>query len=113
MAPGLNQSPGMNEARAPKSISPEYIKTSGQHPPIYEQLRSYEVFPEEITGPTVWDAAEYKSSPERWTHWLTEDEIRELSDAADKFSAASIPLTSISKVSSKLTCYFFSTLICY
>ena len=106
MAPGLNQTPGFVGAHAPRSKPPEYIKTSGQHPPIYEQLRSYEAFPKEIIGPTVWDANDYKSAPERWTHWLTEDEISELSDAADKFGAASLPLTDISKVSPITTYYF-------
>nr|ANM86565.1 putative dioxygenase [Cladonia uncialis subsp. uncialis]AUW31348.1 putative dioxygenase [Cladonia uncialis subsp. uncialis] len=78
------------------------IKTSGQHPPIYEQLRSYKDFPDEITGPTVWNAEDYRNNPERWTHWLMEDEIAELSDAADKFKAASIPLTGISKENFRL-----------
>ena len=105
MAPALtsslqHQTPGNVKGEVPRSIFPDGIKTSGQHPPLYEQLRSYEDFPEEITGPTVWDAEDYKNNTERWTHWLTVDEIAELSDAADKFRAASIPLTGISKVAS-------------
>ncbi|KAK0513728.1 hypothetical protein JMJ35_003450 [Cladonia borealis] len=102
MAPELtpsmqDQNPGIVKRNALRSIFPDGIKTSGQHRPIYEQLRSYEDFPEEIIGPTVWDAEDYRNNPERWTHWLSEDEIAELSDAADKFKAASIPLTGISK----------------
>ena len=103
MAPALtsslrHQNLGNVKGEVLRSIFPDGIKTSGQHPPLYKQLRSYEEFPEEITGPTVWDAEDYKNNTERWTHWLTVDEIAELSDAADKFRAASIPLTGISKV---------------
>ena len=115
MAPELtlsmqDQSPGIVKRNALRSIFPDGIKTSGQHPPIYEQLRSYEEFPEEIIGPTVWNAEDYRNNPERWTHWLSEDEIAELSDAANKFKAASIPLTGISKVSSIPPCYLFPAL---
>jgi hypothetical protein len=42
---------------APKNVFPDGIKTSGQHEPLYDQLRSYSEFPKEITGvrtlPTV------------------------------------------------------------
>ena len=118
MAPELtpslqHQNPDTVKGHALRQNFPDGIKTSGQHPPIYEQLRSYKDFPEEITGPTVWDAEGYRNNPERWTHWLTEDEIAELSDAADKFKATSIQLTGISKVSSILLCYLFSTLTWY
>ena len=81
---------------------PDGIKVSGQHSPCYDELRSYENFPEEITGPTVWKAEEYQDSPERWTHQLTEQEIKEISEAADNFKAAGIPLLDISKVFSKV-----------
>ena len=118
MAPELmpsmqDQSPGIVKGNALRPIFPDGIKTSGQHPPIYEQLRTYEDFPDEIIGPTVWDAEDYRNNPERWTHWLSEGEIAELSDAADKFKAASIPLTGISKVSSMPPCYLFPTLTWY
>lgn len=77
---------------------PDGIKTSGQHAPYYDELRSYEDFPEEITGPTVWKAAEYQDNPEQWTHQLTEPEVNEISNAADQFKASGLPLLSISKV---------------
>ena len=83
---------------APTSIFPDGIKTSGQHPPLYDQLKSFEEFPSEIGGPTVWNADDYRNSPERWTHHLSEDEVSELGNAADDFKAAGIPLTGISKV---------------
>ena len=103
MAPGLteslqHQTPSISKGSVPTSLFPDGIKTSGQHPPLYEQLKNYKDFPQEITGATVWDAEDYKHNPERWTHWFAEDEIAELSNAADEFRAASIPLTGISKV---------------
>lgn len=103
MAPALatdlhSQGPRTNETVS-KAIFPDGIKTSGQHPPLYEELRAYEQFPTEVVGPTVWDADDYKDNPERWTHRLAEHEIEELSKAADSFRAAAIPLTGISKVS--------------
>ena len=102
MAPGLtesfpNHTPTIEKQVSP-SIFPDGIKTSGQHPPLYHQLSPYEVFPHEITGPTVWNAGDYRNNPERWTHWFTDEEIAELSEAADKFRDAGIPLTGISKV---------------
>ncbi|RAL66928.1 hypothetical protein DID88_007710 [Monilinia fructigena] len=35
-----------------RKIFPDGIKTSGQHPPLYDQLRPYSDFPKEITGET-------------------------------------------------------------
>lgn len=83
--------------KAPKNIYPDGIKTSGQHPPIYDRLHPYEDFPKEITGPTVWHAEDYKNNPERWTHQFSDSELQEISDAADKFIAAGTPLTGIAQ----------------
>ncbi|KAK7529802.1 uncharacterized protein J3D65DRAFT_648491 [Phyllosticta citribraziliensis] len=80
-----------------RNVFPDGIKTSGQHPPLYDQLRPYEDFPKEITGPTVWKAEDYKNNPERWTHPFSDEEVAELGAAADKFIADGIPLTGISK----------------
>ncbi|KAL9100329.1 MAG: hypothetical protein Q9163_004278 [Psora crenata] len=44
----------------------EGIKTSGQHPPAYEQLQPYEAFPDTIVGPTVWETEQYRSDTEKW-----------------------------------------------
>src|SRR6266566_6497185 len=85
-------------ADAPRSIFPDGIRTSGQHPPQYELLRPYGDFPQRITGPTIWRREDYVRSPERWTHPFTHDEIQEMSDAADGFIASGAPLTGISKV---------------
>lgn len=80
-----------------RSIFPDGIKTSGQHPPNYEELKSYSEFPSQITGPTVWDGVDYKHNPEKWTHHFTSSEISELGAAADAFKATGTPLTGITK----------------
>lgn len=81
-----------------RKVFPDGIKTSGQHPPLYDQLRPYSDFPKEITGETVWKAEDYINNPERWVHVFNEEEIAELSAVADKFIADKIPLTGISQV---------------
>lgn len=87
---------------APKSIFPDGIRTSGQLAPIYDQLRPYESFPTEISGPTVWQREEYINNPELWVHRFTPDEVKELGEASDKFIHDGIPLTGISKDNFKL-----------
>lgn len=83
---------------APKNLFPDGIRTSGQHEPIWEQLRSYEAFPKEIRGPTLWRAEDYRNNPERWVHHFSEEEIEELSKASDDFMASETPLTGITTV---------------
>jgi len=72
-----------------KAVFPDGFKTSGQHPPLYDQLYPYSAFPKHITGPTVWRAEEYSSNPERWVHHFSASEIAAFSDAADAFIEAS------------------------
>ena len=105
MAPGLTATlpshtptPGK---QIPRSIFPDGIKTSGQHPPLYHRLSPYQDFPHDISGPTVWNADDYKDNPERWTHCFTDDELAEMSGAADRFRDSGVPLTGISKVNFK------------
>jgi hypothetical protein len=81
-----------------KLIFPDGIKTSGQFDPEYDQVKPYEEFPDEITGPTVWKAEEYAKNPEQWTHYFSKEEVQEMSDAADAFIASTTPLTGITKV---------------
>ncbi|GIJ82618.1 hypothetical protein Asppvi_001127 [Aspergillus pseudoviridinutans] len=81
----------------PPTLFPDGLKTTGQHPPLYEHLHPFERFPKEITGPTVWTAAEYRDHPEKWTHRFTQEELDELSRTADEFIKNKIPLTGISK----------------
>lgn len=87
-----------NNNNAPRDIFPDGIRTSGQHPPIYEQLKPYSAFPKEISGPTVWKREDYIDNPEKWVHPFTDEEVQELSDTADRFIEQGIPLTGISKV---------------
>lgn len=91
---------------APRDIFPDGIRTSGQHPPVYDQLKPFSEFPEHIEGPTVWRKEDYENNPEKWIHPLTDDEIQELSDAADRFIESGTPLTGISKVCTN-TCLLF------
>jgi hypothetical protein len=84
---------------APRDLFPDGIRTSGQHPPLYDVLRPYAEFPKEIEGPTVWRREDYVDHPDRWTHRFTPEEVEELGAEADKFIASGTPLTGISKVS--------------
>ncbi|KAH7329556.1 TfdA family taurine catabolism dioxygenase TauD [Stachybotrys elegans] len=86
-----------SNSEAPTSIFPDGIRTSGQHPPLYDVLKPYESFPKEISGPTVWSKETYQNDPDLWTHRFTAEEIAELGDAADKFLSSGTPLTGISQ----------------
>lgn len=105
MAPGLTSVETVTpinihkiEPQAPQAISTHGSKTSGQHPPNYDELRPYEDFPEAIEGPTLWKAEDHRDNPERWVHRFSQEEIEEMSTAADNFKAAGTPLTEISRV---------------
>ncbi|KAI9793637.1 MAG: hypothetical protein M1835_007109 [Candelina submexicana] len=106
MAPGLiesDPSPAYQWHKGySKSAFPDGIKTSGQHPPVYELLHPYSDFPKNINGPTVWKAEDFVNHPERWTHPFTAAEIEELSGATDRFLESGTPLTGISKHNFKL-----------
>jgi len=82
-----------------RKIFPDGIKTSGQHPPLYDLLSPYSDFPKEITGKSIWEADDYANNPERWVHVFNDEEIDELSVVAGKFIADRTPLVGISKVS--------------
>ncbi|KAJ5264139.1 hypothetical protein N7505_008060 [Penicillium chrysogenum] len=85
-----------------RDIFPDGLKTTGQHPPLYDHIIPFEKFLKQITGPTVWKAEEYRENPEKWTHVFTQDQIDELSSASDAFLASKTPLTGISKTNFKL-----------
>jgi hypothetical protein len=95
-APHLSSNPV--QRAVDRKVFPDGIKTSGQHPPLYDLLRPYSDFPKEIIGETVWKAEDYTNNPERWVHVFNDEEIAELSATADKFLADKTPLTGISKV---------------
>ncbi|KAL4868975.1 hypothetical protein BDV12DRAFT_90197 [Aspergillus spectabilis] len=81
----------------PLSLFPDGLKTSGAHSPIPSQIRPFSEFPPKITGPTVWDASEYRNNPEKWTHSFTDDEVAEISATSDTFINSGTPLTGITK----------------
>ena len=89
--------PGKN-SNVPKSVFPDGIRTSGQHPPLYEVLQPYPQFPREVTGPTVWKKEDYIDNPKRWTHPFTDEEVQELGETADRFIESGTPLTGITQV---------------
>ncbi|KAK4669658.1 uncharacterized protein QC763_204890 [Podospora pseudopauciseta] len=105
MAPGIlveepaAQLPQVTKSNldAPRHIFPDGIRTSGQHPPLYDVLKPYSEFPKEITGRTVWKRDEFINNPEKWVHPFTDEEVAELSATADAFIASGTPLTGISK----------------
>ena len=81
-----------------RKVFPDGLRTSGQHPPIASQLKSFEEFPIYITGRTVWKATDLAENPERWIHAFSYLELDELERAADAFLHSDVPLTSINKV---------------
>lgn len=113
MAPGALIDESVNTAAtirsknhdAPRDIFPDGIRTSGQHPPVYDQLKPYSEFPKEITGPTLWRKEDYVNNPEKWIHPFTDEEIQELSDTADRFIESGTPLTGITKVCLHPLCF--------
>ncbi|EMR66595.1 putative taurine catabolism dioxygenase protein [Eutypa lata UCREL1] len=78
-------------------IFPDGLKSTGQHPPLYEKLYPYSAFPKRIEGPTVWRPEDYSNNPERWVHQFSDAELAELSGTADKFMELGLPLTGITK----------------
>ena len=100
VAPGLRGMPTGLPHVVPidRKLFPDGLRTSGQHPPIDSQLRPFEEFPQEITGPTVWEPQEMIENPQRWIHRWTDEELAELEQAVDAFIAAGEPLAHINKV---------------
>jgi Taurine catabolism dioxygenase TauD, TfdA family len=93
----------LNGTSSYTSKFPDGIKTSGQHPPLYEKIVPFSSFPKEITGPTVWNRDDYQTDPSKWVHRFTPSEIAELSAASDSFLANKTPLTGISKTTFTLS----------
>lgn len=60
----------------------------------------------------MWKTEDYIHNPERWTHVFSDDQIAELSTAADTFIASGTPLTGITKAHFPLPTLesFFGTL---
>ncbi|KAI8955907.1 Clavaminate synthase-like protein [Xylaria longipes] len=91
------QSPKIRVKTVDPVLFPDGLKTSGQHPPLYDQIYPYSAFPKHIEGPTVWRPEDYTNNPERWVHQFSAPEIEEISRAADAFIASDLPITGITK----------------
>lgn len=100
VAPGLRGMPTGLPRVVPidRKLFPDGLRTSGQHPPIDSQLRPFEEFPREITGPTVWKPQEMIDHPEKWIHRWTEEELEELLQSVENFIASGESLVNINKV---------------
>lgn len=101
MAPGILETNDLTQCSSNTvklSVFPDGLRTSGQHPPVYSQVRPHKDFPLIHTGPTVWKPEDYRDYPELWTHRFSAEEIREIGRASDEFIQNETPLTGISKV---------------
>lgn len=94
MAPSISEIPPGHDVQAAKYRG----LTSGQHEPDFASIPPFSEFPEELTGPTVWAAEDYRNNPERWVRQWSDDEIAEIETATDAFLGAGYPLTKIKKV---------------
>lgn len=71
--------------------------TSGQEPPLFNELVPFSEWPDYIDGPTVWTKDQLEDSPDKWQYPLTDEDIEDLLQAADRFLANGNKLTDISK----------------
>ncbi|KXJ88080.1 taurine catabolism dioxygenase TauD [Microdochium bolleyi] len=85
-----------------RKVFADGLRTSGQHPPIESQLRPFEQFPRKIEGPTVWTPQQMQASSHEWIYNLEKNELDEIWQAVQDFSASGKPLTTISKASFRL-----------
>ncbi|OAQ96279.1 hypothetical protein LLEC1_02227 [Akanthomyces lecanii] len=99
VAPGLRGLPRGLPYHQPvdRKAFPDGLRTSGQHPPIESQIRPFDAFPTEITGPTVWEGRDIAARQGEWVHRWTDGELNELLQAVDAFTISGIPLININK----------------
>ena len=86
---------------APGALKDDWI-TSGQHDPVYNQIHDYATFPKQITGPTVWEAKDYRNNAEQWIHRWTRDELADIDNAVNRFIESGVPVTHIDRDSFRL-----------
>lgn len=72
------------------------------HIPI--SVEPYEAFPQEVTGPTLWTADDYRSesAKPKWVRWWSADEISQIEAASKLWKESGRPLTEIEQVSCSL-----------
>ncbi|KAJ2967199.1 hypothetical protein NQ176_g9779 [Zarea fungicola] len=99
VAPGLRGLPQGLPYPLPidRKFFPDGLRTSGQHPPIPDQLRPFEAFPKHITGATVWEGKDIATRQDEWVYRWTESDLTELLQAVDAFIISGIPLININK----------------
>ncbi|KAL8280968.1 hypothetical protein RQP46_006647 [Phenoliferia psychrophenolica] len=71
--------------------------SAGQHEPVASLIQPYSAFPKVITGPTVWQADDFRSSPDKWQRTWSPAQVADLEAAYATFEATGLPLTAISK----------------
>lgn len=74
-----------DQVQAQRSLkSAANVLTSGQKDAELDLLTPYAALPRHISGPTVWDAADYRGEENRgrWVHTWTAEEVQQLEDAS-------------------------------
>ena len=74
-----------DQVQAQRSLkSAANVLTSGQKDAELDLLTPYAALPRHISGPTVWDAADYRGEEKRgrWVHTWTAEEVQQLEDAS-------------------------------
>ncbi|WWD17576.1 hypothetical protein CI109_102017 [Kwoniella shandongensis] len=71
--------------------------TSGQHEPIPELVQPYSAFPTEITGRTVWKREDFVQNPDLWKRVWSQDQIKELEEAYERFEKTGLGLPDITR----------------
>ncbi|WVQ80576.1 hypothetical protein IAT38_002681 [Cryptococcus sp. DSM 104549] len=71
--------------------------TSGQHEPDHALIQPYSAFPKEVTGRTVWKREDFIKDEQLWKRQWTEQHVRELEEAYEKFEESGLDLPQIDK----------------
>lgn len=89
------------EVKPKSALFPDGYKTTGQQPPLYEEIHPYSDFPKKITGITAWTKDDLSGSPEKeaiWKHPFTAEELEDLGTAADNYISSGRDLNEMCKV---------------
>ncbi|WWC93854.1 hypothetical protein V866_000690 [Kwoniella sp. B9012] len=71
--------------------------TSGQHEPDESLVRSYDAFPQEITGPTVWEREKLLKDDNLWKKSWSAEQVKELEDSYEQFVENGLDLPQITR----------------
>jgi hypothetical protein len=75
------------------------VLTSGQQDPEVADLATYEQFPTEITGRTVWTREDFVDNESLWKHFWSAEQLAALDASYEKFAALGLSLPEINRVS--------------